>query len=137
LRLGPGKLGEDGGIVEAHETYFDRKPNTKKGRRGFRHKNAVLALVERGGKRKSVRVKNFNDIKKVIKDNIDPAAHFMTDKHKKFRKIGKQFASHETVNHFQKEYARGDVTTNTVEGVFSIFKRGIRCVFPQCPHTTG
>jgi transposase-like protein len=132
-----GKLGEDGGIVEADETYFDRKPNTKKGRGGFRHKNAVLALVERGGKRKSVRVKNFNDIKKIIKDNIDPAARFMTDEHKKFRKIGKQFASHETVNHFQKEYARGDVTTNTVEGVFSIFKRGIRCVFPQCPHTTG
>jgi ISXO2-like transposase domain len=106
-----GKLGEDGGIVEADETYFGRKPRGKKGRGGFRHQNAVLALVERGGKMKSVRVKNFNDIKKVIKDNIDPAARFMTDEHKRFRKIGKQFASHETVNHFQKEYARGDVTT--------------------------
>src|ERR1700728_770571 len=44
-----GKLGEDGGIVEADETYFGRKSRGKKGRGGFRHKNAVLALVERGG----------------------------------------------------------------------------------------
>jgi hypothetical protein len=56
----------------------------------------------------------------------------MTDDHKKFRKIGKQFVSHETVNHFEKEYARGDVTTNTVEGVFSIFKRGMEGIYQHC-----
>ncbi|HEY2684598.1 MAG TPA: IS1595 family transposase [Steroidobacteraceae bacterium] len=127
-----GKLGEGGGIVEADETYFGRKPNAKKGRGGFRHKNAVLALVERDGNVKSVRVKNFNDIKKTIAKHIDPAARFMTDEHKKFRKIGKSFASHETVNHFEKEYARGDVTTNTVEGVFSIFKRGMEGIYQHC-----
>jgi hypothetical protein len=56
----------------------------------------------------------------------------MTDDHKKFRKVGKQFVSHETVNHFEKEYARGDVTTNTVEGVFSIFKRGMEGIYQHC-----
>jgi transposase-like protein len=113
-----GKLGEDGGVVEADETYFGKKPGAKNGRGGFRHKNAILALVARDGKVKSVRVKNFNDIKRTIAKHIDPAARFMTDEHKKFRKIGKSFASHETVNHYEKEYARGDVTTKHRRGRF-------------------
>ena len=46
--------------------------------------------------------------------------------------VGKEFAAHETVNHSAKEYARGDVTTNTVEGYFSIFKRGMRGVYQHC-----
>jgi len=56
----------------------------------------------------------------------------MTDEHKKFRKIGKQYASHETVNHGSKEYARGNVNTNTIEGVFLIFKRGMQGVYQHC-----
>jgi hypothetical protein len=43
-----------------------------------------------------------------------------------------EYASHETVNHSENEYARGDVTTNTVEGFFSIFKRGMRGVYQRC-----
>ncbi len=49
---------------------------------------------------------------------MDKTGNLMTDEHKKFRNIGKQYASHETVNHGAKEYARGNVNTNTVEGVF-------------------
>jgi hypothetical protein len=56
----------------------------------------------------------------------------MTDEHKKFRNIGKQFASHETVNHGRKEYARGIVNTNTIEGVFSIFKRAMTGIYQHC-----
>jgi hypothetical protein len=56
----------------------------------------------------------------------------MTDEHKKFRKIGQQFASHEVVNHSAKEYARGDVSTNTIEGVLSIFKRGMIGTYQHC-----
>ena len=48
------------------------------------------------------------------------------------RKIGQEYATHETVNHAKKEYARGDVTTNTVEGYFSVFKRGMRGVYQHC-----
>ena len=56
----------------------------------------------------------------------------MTDEHKKFRKIGQNYASHETVNHGRKEYARGHVNTNTIEGVFSIFKRGMTGIYQHC-----
>ncbi len=56
----------------------------------------------------------------------------MTDESRFYTKVGKEFASHETVMHSAKEYARGDVTTNTIEGVFSIFKRGMRGVYQHC-----
>jgi hypothetical protein len=56
----------------------------------------------------------------------------MTDEHKKFRNIGKQFASHEVINHSKYEYVRGNVSTNTIEGVFSIFKRGMTGVYQHC-----
>jgi hypothetical protein len=46
--------------------------------------------------------------------------------------LGREFAKHEAVNHSEKEYARGDVTTNTVEGFFSIFKRGMKGVYQHC-----
>jgi len=128
-----GKLGEGGGIVEADEAFIGRNAKAKKGRYGgWRKQNDILALVERNGNVKTVRVKNFNDIKRTIAKHIDPAARFMTDEHKKFRKIGKSFSSHETVNHGRKEYARGPVNTNTIEGVFSIFKRGMTGVYQHC-----
>jgi len=55
-----------------------------------------------------------------------------TDESKLYLRVGKKFAAHETVNHSAKEYARGDVTTNTVEGYFSIFKRGMKGVYQHC-----
>jgi transposase-like protein len=129
-----GKLGTDGGIVEADETYIGRKPGVAMGRGGFRHKNTVLALVERDGKVKSTHItgKNFAGVKRAFRKHMDKGANLMTDEHKKFRKIGQQYVSHETVNHGAKEYARGNVNTNTVEGVFSIFKRGMTGVYQHC-----
>jgi transposase-like protein len=129
-----GKLGTDGGIVEADETYIGKKPGQRKRRGGFAHKNTVLALVERDGKVKSVHItgKNFFNVKKTFKNHLDVSANLMTDEHKKFRKIGQNYASHETVNHGAKEYARGIVNTNTIEGVFSIFKRGMTGVYQHC-----
>jgi hypothetical protein len=76
--------------------------------------------------------KNFFNIKKAFKKHLDTSANLMTDEHKKFRKIGKQYASHQTVNHGRKEYARGPVNTNTIEGVFSIFKRGMIGTYQHC-----
>jgi hypothetical protein len=49
-----------------------------------------------------------------------------------YRKIGREFAEHSSVMHYNKEYVRGDVTTNTIEGAFSIFKRGMRGVYQHC-----
>ena len=56
----------------------------------------------------------------------------MTDESRLYKRMGKFFESHETVNHAREEYARGDVFTNTVEGSFSIFKRGMRGVYQHC-----
>ncbi len=56
---------------------------------------------------------------------IEPSARIMTDELNAYTKIGRKFASHEKVMHSAEEYVRGDVTTNTVEGFFSILKRGL------------
>jgi transposase-like protein len=130
-----GKLGQDGGIVEGDEAFIGRGKGAKKGRYpGKRKQNTILALVERGGHVKSTHItgKSFHNVKKAFRTHMDASANLMTDEHKKFRKIGKQFASHQTINHGQKEYARGEVSTNVVEGVFSIFKRGMTGVYQHC-----
>lgn len=129
-----GKLGGGGEIVEADEAYFGKKPGARKVRGGFAAKNTIFALVQRNGKVKSTHItgKNFHNVKKAFKQHLDSSANLMTDEHKKFRKIGQNYASHETVNHGAKEYARGNVNTNTIEGVFSIFKRGMIGTYQHC-----
>lgn len=127
-----GLLGQGGGVIEADETYIGRRPGVKKGRGGFRHKNTVLALVQRDGEVRSTVVTNFSQVKRAFKKHASPDAYLMTDEHKKFRKIGKDFLSHEVVNHSKDEYVRGNVSTNTVEGVFSIFKRGMIGTYQHC-----
>jgi hypothetical protein len=91
-------------------------------------------LAQRYGKVKSTHItgKNFFNIKKAFRNHLDTSANLITDEHKKFRKIGQNYESHETVNHGRKEYARGHVDTNTMEGVFSIFKRGTTGVYQHC-----
>jgi hypothetical protein len=56
----------------------------------------------------------------------------MTDEHRAYKSIGPEFASHETVAHSKEEYVRGEIHTNTVEGYYSIFKRGMRGVYQHC-----
>jgi transposase-like protein len=130
-----GKLGTGGGIVEGDEAYIGRGAGARKGRYpGKRKQNTIFTLVERDGKVKSTHItgKNFAGIKRAFRNHLDASANLMTDEHKKFRKIGQNYASHETVNHGRKEYARGIVNTNTIEGVFSIFKRGMTGVYQHC-----
>lgn len=130
-----GKLGTGGGIVEGDEVYIGRSLDARKGRYpGKRKQNTIFALVERDGKVKSTHItgKNFFNIKKAFKNHLDTSANLTTDEHKKFRKIGQNFASYQTVNHGRKEYARGPVNTNIIEGVFSIFKRGMTGVYQHC-----
>jgi len=69
---------------------------------------------------------------KIVGGNIARESRLHTDESRLYHRIGKEFAAHETVNHAAKEYARADVTTNTVEGYFSIFKRGMRGVYQHC-----
>jgi hypothetical protein len=63
--------------------------------------------------------------RKFIEENASPKSRLMTDAARQFPQIGKGFVTHEVVNHSKKEYARGDASTNTVEGFFSVFKRGV------------
>ena len=69
---------------------------------------------------------------KIVRENVHAESRLHTDESRLYVKVGAEFAAHETVNHSAKEYARGDVTTNTVEGYFSIFKRGMRGVYQHC-----
>jgi len=132
---GGGLMGGPGssGIVEADETYVGRKPG-RKVKPGTGHKHTVFALVERGGKVRSKHItgKAFDGIKQALKENVSPEATLMTDEARMYVNLGKQFADHQTVNHSQDEYVRGEATTNTVEGFFSTFKRGMNGTYQHC-----
>jgi transposase-like protein len=121
------------GIVEADETFIGTKKGGKK-RRGYGHKNAVLSLVERGGNVRSLHVTDVTakTLLPIVNENIAKEARVMTDDAATYYKKLDGFASHETVNHSADEYVRGDVHTNTVEGYFSIFKRGMKGVYQHC-----
>jgi transposase-like protein len=123
---GGGMLGGGGKIVEADETFWGTEPGKTK-RAGVGHKMKVMALVERGGNVRSFRISDMklSTMKEVLAKNVHPETHLMTDDAWQYFKLGKEFKKHSSVNHSIKEYARGNVTTNTIEGVFSIFKRGL------------
>lgn len=124
------------GIVEADETYVGGKPRAyekgKMGRPGpTSKKTPVLSLVERSGDVRSFHVERVTaeTVRPILREHIEQSAHLMTDDFNPYRGMGREFASHETVNHFQKEYARGETHTQTIEGFFSILKRGINGTF--------
>lgn len=118
------------GIVEADETYIGGKAHDKRGR-GASNKVPVFALVERDGRVMSTPVKRVTgaNLKAIIKENVHKSARIMTDEFLSYRGLGKDFVSHGVVNHGKKEYANGEIYTNTVEGYFSILKRGIIGVY--------
>jgi transposase-like protein len=139
-----GLLGEGGGTVEADETYIGNSARSKAGKaaraagvqRGGDHKEKIVAVVERNGEVRSFHVQNINGktLKNVLVNNIAKEAKLMTDELRMYRSIGKNFASHEAVKHSAYEYARGNAHTNTIEGVFSIFKRGMKGVYQHCEY---
>lgn len=126
-----GLLGAGGGTVEADETYWGNSKRSKIGRkykgRGGDHKEKIVALVERDGNVRSFHVKAVNGetLRKILTEQIAADANLMTDELRLYKPIGKEFASHQTVKHSAKEYARGNAHTNTIEGFFSILKRGL------------
>lgn len=127
-------LGAGGGAVEVDETYIGRKAGTPLPRGGWGHKMTVLGLVDRNtGRSRLFHVeKPGAPVQAIVLANLSREARLMTDEHVMYRKIGREFAEHSSVMHYNKEYARGDVTTNTVEGAFSIFKRGMRGIYQHC-----
>lgn len=128
-----GLMGSGGQIVEADETYIGRKTGHKKNRAAWGHKNTVVSLIQRGGKVRSTHVsgKLFDNVKEIMK-GVSPNARLSTDEATLYWKIGKQFAEHLTVKHSKYEWVRGDAHINTLEGYFSVFKRGMKGVYQHC-----
>ncbi|MDR2871562.1 MAG: IS1595 family transposase [Xanthomonadaceae bacterium] len=119
------KLGGEGNIVEVDETYWGNKRKKPFGARGFGHKMKIVSIVEREGSKRSFHVPDVKakTVIPILKANIDRNSRVMTDDAKIYRGLYESFQSHESVNHSAREYARGDVTTNTVESSFAIVKR--------------
>ncbi len=133
-------LGSGGKVVEADETFIGRKEGVKKARAAGHHKNAVLTLVERGGAARSFHIDGASagDILPIVRSNLSKEAKLMTDEAGHYKVIAdiENIASHQTVVHSKDEYVRYDgnnvITTNTVEGYYSVFKRGMKGVYQHC-----
>ncbi|MEP9385599.1 IS1595 family transposase [Mesorhizobium sp. KR9-304] len=145
-----GPLGGEGKTVEADETYIGKRetprkspnrhglPYTKGGKSGGAQKRIVVGLVERGGK---ARMFHLNDatastVRDVLVKNVSRDTTLYTDSSRLYTRTGEEYAAHRTTNHAIGEYARreGDVVvhSNTIEGVFSVFKRGMVGVYQHC-----
>jgi transposase-like protein len=140
----PEILGPDRGIVEVDETYVGGKPRhpnyhakaffTQEDHRKTWHKKkqAVLAMVERGGKVKTKPIANVtgSNVQSIMRENIDKSARIATDQSVAYPGCEQHFTSgHRSVNHSKKEYVRGEIHTNTVEGFFSSVKRGLHGIY--------
>ena len=128
-------FGSGGGVVEVDETFIGTKHKKSKTARGYAHKNAMLSLVDRTtGQSKSFVVKDVTKatLLPILRENIAKEATVYTDEAKQYTGIDAHFAEHDFTTHSKGEYGRGVVHTNTIEGYFSIFKRGIKGVYQHC-----
>jgi transposase-like protein len=136
-------LGGFGEVVEADETYFGKKaivPTTKANGQPFlrtghgAHKIPIVSLVVRGGAVRSFHVDRANKatVAHIVTQNVARESRLHTDESRLYTGAHAHVAQHETVMHSAGEYARGDVTTNSVEGFFSIFKRGMKGIYQHC-----
>jgi transposase-like protein len=127
-------MGGNGKTVEADETYIGRLQGTPVKTGGAAHKNTVLTLVERGGIARSFHVDTarLGTVMPIVRANIAKESAMMTDESGVYRRLKDEFASHDFVTHSKDEYVRGNVHTNTVEGYYSIFKRGMKGVYQHC-----
>lgn len=133
-------FGSNCGAVEVDETFYGRNKQDPyiKGRKAYHHLNKVLSLVDRDSGR--VRSYVVDDLKistiaPILEQNISREARLMTDEAVFYKSLGWNFAEHGVVNHSHDEYVKADdvtIHTNTIEGYFSIFKRGMRGVYQHC-----
>jgi transposase-like protein len=144
----PIQLGGEGKIVEADEAYHGKKetptppssqrqgrPYLTKGGAKKAEKRTIIGLVERGGEARAIHLKGrvtAENVRDVLVRHASRKSRLHTDESKLYVATGGEFTKHETVNHAAKEYARGDVTTNSAEGFFGIFKRGMTGVYQHC-----
>lgn len=138
-------MGGEGSTVEVDETIYGRASTHPKGRRPLgrkitnsAHKNVILSLVERSGEVRSYHVagSTVSEVIPIVNKNVKHESAVMTDKAQLYKFQLGRFASHDVVDHTRAEYVRYEPTktvhTNTVEGYFSLFKRGMRGVYQHC-----
>ena len=137
----PTPMGGKGKIIEADETFIGPQGYNFKNDEGWKpklgtgDKYKVVTLVERNGRARSVKVDKLGtkNIRDVLVTNASRHSVLMTDEAGHYAKVGREFKRHFTVNHGKGEYAKGKfITTNTVEGFFSIFKRGMKGIYQHC-----
>jgi transposase-like protein len=122
-----GQLGGSGKGVEADETFWGNNNKRPAGQRGYEHKMKVLSLVERKGQVRSFQVPMVNGrtLMPILRAHIAQDTKLYTDEGGQYHHAKKDFLSHDVVVHSKGEYSRGDANTNSVEGYFSILKRGL------------
>lgn len=128
-------MGGLGGMIEVDETYIGKSRDKGLNERGFQHKMKVLSLVERStGVARSYVLDTVTaaQIGPILARNVDSESRLMTDESSVYKSLGKRFITHDVVNHSADQYVQGDRHTNTVEGFFSIFKRGMKGVYQHC-----
>jgi hypothetical protein len=131
-------FGSGGGFVEIDETFIGRNDRPKS-RMAIHNMNKVIALIDRTTGRSTSLVFNGNlnaaEVAPIVSELVAKEANLLTDEAHFYKTIGKEYASHTFVSHSAGEYVRkGDkaIHTNTIEGYFSIFKRGMRGVYQHC-----
>lgn len=142
--LGMEPMGGEGEFVEIDETKFGhqegmsfRKARAVKARAG-QFRNTVITLVQRGGSARSFHVDGTTlaDVLPVVRANVKRETSIMTDEASWYKWVGREFASHDAVEHTAEEYVRREgekmITTNSVEGYYSVFKRGMKGVYQHC-----
>jgi len=97
--------------------------------------SSVLSLVDRStGRARSIVVDDLKakTLVPILRENIAKEATVYTDEAGQYNKLADDFAVHDFVRHSAEEYARGNIHTNTIEGYFSIFKRGMKGIYQHC-----
>lgn len=129
-------MGGAGSIMEVDETFIGREPGKPK-KRAYHHKMKVLSLVERGGRARSMVVDDLKPatVLPILRENIERETRIMTDEAGHYYHLKTDFADHGVVRHGQEEYVNPEdrsIHTNTIEGFFSVFKRGMKGVYQHC-----
>ena len=143
--MNPDPMGGEGKVIEADETYHGKRETprirnkysplpTRGGKQGGAQKRIIVGLVERGGKVRSFHVQQAtaDTVRGILVKNVSRKSTLHTDESRIYTILGTEFTAHNTINHRSQEYVRGTVHTNTIESVWSVFKRGMKGVYQHC-----